>query len=560
MTRRDKGRTRPWLVLGCLTAVAAGTNATAPRPASTGERLTREAAVADVGQLVDFLELTHPDPYGREGKLAVHRRLHQMLQGIPEDGVEVTELHSLLQPFLISLEDAHTRVQPLRSVTEEGGSGLAVDLRILALTESEPVPALFIQGASGHPGLAGSRLEAVEGVQMAELIRRSQLWDGYENEFGRLHNLVQRLHGLKGLRELLPEWESGRSVRLSITRPDGKSEQVVVPLGQPPSTWEGEGVETALELPVTRAGVAAYRFIGQDRSTVLLRLDNTWAYRETFESLTKLGEGNRSWAESFYRQYYGKEPPADTAALVESVPAATEILGKLVEEMDAARTRRLVVDLRRNSGGTSQLVDMLLYYLYGREAWAEFFGNFHTVRRLTPDDLAGLAAETATRFPGRVGDYDFSELRETTPGSEEYWRHTTVSFARELEYSEHEGYYVPPEVVVVVAPRTYSGGFWIAAALHRMGARLVGVPSAQAGNAYGHVKYITLSNSGIQVGVSSRRFLLFPEDPSGMTVLPVDIPLTEACWRETGYDPNASMLLALPAANDDSGTGERIRR
>jgi hypothetical protein len=63
-------------------------------------------------------------------------------------------------------------VQPLRSVTEEGGSGLAVDLRILALTESEPV---------------------------AELIRRSQLWDGYENEFGRLHNLVQRLHGLKGL-------------------------------------------------------------------------------------------------------------------------------------------------------------------------------------------------------------------------------------------------------------------------------------------------------------------------------------------------------------------------
>lgn len=502
--------------------------------------------MADVGQLVDFLELTHPDPYGREGKLAVHLRLHRMLLDIPDGPLTVAEFHSLLQPFLTSLEDAHTRVQPLRPASVEEGAGMAVHLKILAETPAEPVPGLFVQGVWGRPELTGSRLLAVEGVEMMELIERSRRWDGYENEFGNLNNLVRRLGNRKGLTELLPEWEGGEQIRLSLLFSDGHRKEVAVPLGRAPKTWEGEAVETALELPEAPGGVPAWRFLDPEGATALLRLDNTWAYRETFESLLKLGEGNLGWAQAFYEQFSGEAPPADTAALVNAAPAATDVLAELVEAMREAGTQRLVVDLRRNGGGTSQLVDMLLYFLYGRRGWAEFFGNFHTVRRLTPDDIRGFDPDVTSRFPYRVGDYDFNELRESEPGSEDFWKRVTISFARELESGEHEGYYVPPEMVVAVAPWTYSGGFWVAAALRRMGAWLVGVPSGQAGNAYGQVKSATLSNSRIQVGVSSRRFLLFPEDRDGMDVLPVDVPLTEARWRATGYDPNAALLQELP--------------
>lgn len=520
---------------------------TAVERADPTRHLTAEEAVADVGELVDFIDRTHPDPYGTDGKLAVQLRVHRLLGEIPAEGLTVGELHSLMQPLLVALSDAHTRVHPLRSVMEGSGHGIAVDFKILAESESEPVPTLFVQGARGMD-LVGARIEAVEGVPIADLIRRSRLWDGYENEFGNLQNLLRRLGSKKGLKELLPEWEGGDSVRVSLRNRDGVPEEVALPLGEKPAPWEGPVGATAVTLPDTRAGTPAYRFMDANRQTALLRLDNTWAYRETFESLTKLDEGNLDWARAFYRQYRAEEPPMDTTALVSAMPSAVQILSDLAEAMRTAGTQRLVVDLRRNSGGTSMLVDMLLYFLYGRAAWTEFYGNFHTIRRLTPDDLKGFDSSITSRFPYRVGDYDFSQLRdreaENGEWNEAYWKRVTTSFAAELECSCHERHYLPPDVIVVVSPATYSGGFWIAAGLHRLGAKLVGVPSAQAGNAYGHVKYTTLTNSGIRVGVSSRRFVLFPENPDGMGVLPVDLPLTEERWREAGYDPNASLLLA----------------
>jgi hypothetical protein len=182
----------------------------------------------------------------------------------------------------------------------------------------------------------------------------------------------------------------------------------------------------------------------------------------------------------------------------------------------------------------------------------------YTISRITSDDIGNSDSTTTRRFPERVGDYDFSGAFEagdrtaSEAGSEEYLRRITIRFEKELETSEHEGFYVPPRVVVIVAPRTFSGGFWVAAALKRMGAEMFGVPSGQAGNAFAHVKRTTLANSGMTVQVSSRLFVLFPEEPGSLSVLPLSDAdlLTYEAWESTGFDPNASILLALGRAGD----------
>lgn len=548
------------LVSLCLPLARAG--------AGTGgaPSLSREQLVADVGQLVDFVERTHPDPYGASGKLEFHRAVYRLLHELPAEGLSRAEFHARLEPLLALTGDGHTKVQPLESPSDEteDGDGLAVDFRILARSRSQPELDLFVQGSADlGVDLLGARLLTLAGVDARELARRQRRLEGFENAFGNLQNLVWRLSSNKGLRDLLPEWDGVPVIPAMFRTVEGDEIAVDLPLGPVPRSWEGEDVRTDFALPPTRVGEPSYVFLDPERTVAVLRLDNTWAHREVFESLVVSGEGNLNWARNFYRRYHESDPPEDTEALVAGLPPATRLLARLVEEMEAARTQRLVVDLRRNSGGSSMLVNMLLYYLRGRAGWKDFFGNFFTIRRLTEADLSDAVPPEERRFPERVADYDFSgefralEQTASEAGSEEYWLATTRSFAEELRNGSWEGRYLPPSVIAVVSPRTFSGGFWLAAALHRMGAELHGVPSGQAGNAFANVRYEQLAHSGITLGVSSRLFVLFPEEPAGLPVLPVDVPLTYEDWRVSGFDPNAEMSRAagsvLPAGEAASG-------
>ena len=93
----------------------------------------------------------------------------------------------------------------------------------------------------------------------------------------------------------------------------------------------------------------------------------------------------------------------------------------------------------------------------------------------------------------RLGDYDFTNedawsrrLRGADPGAatsglEEY--KALPTFYQVLESGSLRPF-TPPHVVVLTSARTYSAGFDLAASLYKRGARVVGVPSAQAGNCF----------------------------------------------------------------------------
>ncbi|MEX1312359.1 MAG: hypothetical protein AB1Z65_18210, partial [Candidatus Sulfomarinibacteraceae bacterium] len=67
--------------------------------------------IEDSYQLRDAIEETHPDPYiNGGGKIAFHRRFHDLLEQIPADGMSRDQFLGLLGPFVAAVGDSHTAV------------------------------------------------------------------------------------------------------------------------------------------------------------------------------------------------------------------------------------------------------------------------------------------------------------------------------------------------------------------------------------------------------------------------------------------------------------------
>lgn len=90
------------LVAGC----GPSTPTSGPRAQSTQQPIASQKArsgtfsrgqlIADARQLAEILESAHPNPYiNGGGRIAFHRRLHRILNAIPEDGMTRDEFYRL---------------------------------------------------------------------------------------------------------------------------------------------------------------------------------------------------------------------------------------------------------------------------------------------------------------------------------------------------------------------------------------------------------------------------------------------------------------------------------
>lgn len=102
-----------------------------------------------------------------------------------------------------------------------------------------------------------------------------------------------------------------------------------------------------------------------------------------------------------------------------------------------------------------------------------------------------------------------------------------------------------PTVKVVTSVFTYSAGFDLAGALYKMGATIVGVPSAQAGNCYIDSLPFTLTHSGLTGSISYKRSLTFSGDAARGEVLQPHVALSYSRFAAMGFDPDAAVRLVL---------------
>lgn len=521
---------------------------------------SREELVADARSLAATLEDAHPDPYaGHGGRVAFHRHLEELVRAIPDDGETVEAFYRRVARFAARVRDGHTRVTAPDS--DDGADGrLPLGFRVVGTN-------LYVDAVydGAHEDLLGGRLLAVDGVPTAELCERQATVQSADNAYHDRLNLVSALEAVEPLRYLLDEPMTAPMV--TVETPDGATadrvlEPVAADAADDTNTDANDPVAelaTTVELPETN-GEPAYRFLDSDRETALLALSDMFAYREAHEILASLDHASaEEWGRRTYAEIVGDPVPGDHDELVAGFPAATDVLVALVEEMAAAGTETLIVDTRDNGGGTSLLTYVLQYVLYGWEGINEANADHVSV----PKDSALYRKSVGEDGP--VGEtenpagFDFDDYfeRESGYSSDDLPEFVALSptFAAAAENGDYDGYYRPETVVVVTSASTYSAGTEPAFLLSKLGATVVGVPSAQAPNCPRDVLGDELPNTGLEIGVSYRHVEFCPGEEGD--VFTPDVELTPARFEAFDRGGDAGIRLAIAYADDEAPPADR---
>jgi len=516
-------------------------------------RLKKELLMEDVRQLADILEKSHPDPYLRGGgKIAFHRRLQETLLRIPEEGLTVKEFFIHLLPFVASVKDGHTFLLP--PWPAQSGSGLPFGLNIVE--ESIYVEKVYFPD---HKNLIGARLEAINNIPVSRLLDRLKTLVGWDNEYQLLTYFCRFLDDQSLLSILLPEWDSNLALPVNLCLPSGEKKSLFISLKEktPPTPFEAS---TKIILPSTEKIDFVYAFLDSKRETCLLRIDGMFSYRENFEFFRAMGV---AWAQAqaakVYSRIYQTKAPEDLDKLIAAIPAATEVFRNLVIEMKKAQTKKLIIDLRKNSGGNSLLVNILAYFLFPEEAMKKAATSF-SIKKYSDLYFANYQNDSLENINQRrrinltKEDYDFAEdpyfktksmsimERENELGK---YLQMSPTFYAEYMSGQYKNYYRPPELMVISSPWTYSSGYTLMSLMYKMGAKIVGVASGQSGNCFGDTLMFQLKNSGLRGYVSYKLFLDFPEDPKLGYILRPHRELTYEDLIRHHFDPNTSVLLAL---------------
>ena len=521
-------------------------------PQITTDKLDHNSLVADVRQLAEIIESTHPDPYSAGGgRIKFNFRLQKILHAIPEEGMTKDEFVRLLRPFVATIGDQHTSIYTVYETDNAAPGGLPFVFRPIEKSLYVLVP--FSPSDNEY---IGSRLVSVEGVPLDSLVQRFSRVEGVENKYFALRELGQgNLLFRPYLQDLLPEWLDFTSITFELLRPSGTIEKITRRL---PVPLAGLSLpKSRIDLPSTDDSGFLCDFLdvpGYAHEIAYLRVDNMQGYREAKEMAVAVGAENLT---------------NDELARIKS---ATESFRSFVIEMKRKSTQALVIDMRNNGGGNYMMAPILVYFLYGKD-----------VLTAIPKQIARSGGGSGTRYsklffdshpkvtlasinegrdvPLVIGDIDFSRIfgdagenAENSTFAENPERLKTYrqasTFYAEYETGTYSGYYRPRHVLVLMTPRTSSSGLDMALFLYCTGAKLVGTPSAQSPNSWGNLLEWQLTNSKIKGEVSSSFDIAFGDDPERGRVLPVHFPLTYEKLKSFDFDINAEFMYALELLQD----------
>ncbi len=307
----EEGR-RLWIVSTFLIVAALA--------ALTEDRIDRGLLIEDTRYLARTLERSHPDPYlNGGGKVAFHRRLHQTLRTIPEEGMTTEEFYRLLLPFVASVKDGHTSLSsPAAGASRQAG----LPFEFIILDGRLHVSQAF---SRGHRELLAARFEGIGDLRFRDLELRMQNLRGADNKYGNLINLGSSLRSRRGLNMLVPELAGLDRASVTFTLRGGKRKRIQCAFVDSIPRSRAIGSPSSIQLPTARAGEPAYRFLSERRKVALLRIDTMLGYREYFEWARNAGyQRAEDTARDFYRDYHRADPPPAYDDVFFNDTAATE--------------------------------------------------------------------------------------------------------------------------------------------------------------------------------------------------------------------------------------------
>jgi hypothetical protein len=519
--------------------------------AGAGEQHHDETALAaDAREFAATLEETHPDPYdGHGGRVPFHRHLETLVREIPDGGESATAFARRLQSFAARVRDGHTKVEGPASGAESLDDRLPLAFRVVG-------DALYVEAAYGdaHADLVGGRLCDVAGVSVPELRERMARTQSSDNEYGDRYRLTDALGpNPANLRPIVDT----PTPTVTVETPAG--DRVTRMLSLTDAEEPVERLTQSLEHPDSN-GEPAYRLL-DDGQAALLAIPDCVSHREPIEAAAAMYESLPDIydPEDIYRQVVGDSVPDNREDVIAGIPAATDVFASLVEAMADAGTETLVIDTRGNSGGSSIPAYLLTYVLHGRDGVAEAAADQYSVGKDSALYREHYGDAGQLRDTENPAGFDFHSYERYRDGGESdvltELAEMSDTIADELASNAHEAYYCPEDVVVVTDAETFSAGVEPGILLEKLGASVVGVPSAQAANGPRDVLSSELPETGLQYRVSYRHHVFQPGVDG--TVFRPDVELTPERFERYGRAADAEVALAFDHSDGKKGASSR---
>ena len=516
-----------------------------PWPLGAQDRLTRDEAREDLRYLFSALEETHPDPFSAfGGRVNFKSRTAALLEAVTDNGLATAELYDIVRPLFGELSDGHTYVN---SPPTAASSGAASHLPVRFGIATDGV---FVKSAvPPYETLIGYRLLTVQGVSIQRAAELAAAVFPAENRFGAMRWLLRFLGSDRGARRVFPGVEG--SLLVQLAGPDGEPVETRLPYRLEAAAGREVGwVQNRWESIEAGSGPFHWQIL-DDASVGYLRVSSIQG-REAFEELKAVGRQDlQEQMARYYERFEREAMPAALDAALEGVPCFTEAARELLTSMRERRSERLILDLRGNGGGWSTLITPFLVLAYGDRYLSYDYPVTFATRispsylELTGRTLAQLNAELGSDY--ELGDYLIEEEKSIAS------QMSRDEYASELEpyacgladlVRSLEGRPVySPEVLVLVDPATFSAAYHFAYRVWHLGAKIVGVPSSQAGNAFVDVTPFELPRSKLSGSIARTAQILFPGD-EGRVMIP-DFPMTWRDFAAYAFDEHAEVRFAL---------------
>ena len=485
-----------------------------------------DSIVADFRDFVKLLEEIHPDPYSGYGgkpyfRMAAADTRNQLLK---DKVTDVREFGYRINEFLAPLKDGHTVAMPdghfVPGHFPINYTDPATLITFEAINDGIIVKAL----PDEYKDLVGSRLVSIEGMAVKDLASEMAKYFISENNIGSMMNLAHYAMQPKALRKAIPTIGDG-AITYQLKTPKGKKAEVTLPVVPYKEVirFQGKSVKPS----VFPAKEFSYNFMDQlmygfvdDKNDVMYFHPKHMIARDFLEYLRDNNSGVGDWLQGIYGSV-GMPVPPDQNMAIALIPSLSEEFYNMLQQMKQHGSKNLIIDMRDNGGGTTDICRPLVYLLYGDkylENYQQLDGGIFVATPRTFSKSALDEINSRNEYKIEYGDYlNYLDFIHTAANiekmREDFIQESMCSIKDKLHALNGQPEYSPEHVYVVTNALTYSAAFHFSYYLWKMGATVVGVPSSQAPNTFmGGQRYFTLPRTGLVGEIDQGIQICFPDD------------------------------------------------
>lgn len=510
------------------------------------ETIPHTALMEDLVQLETTLHEAHP--------IGDQISLLALKKSIPPEGLSRAHFQSLINSSLATLNDGHSHSYPNDVASDFSG------IPLLFYTVDQALYVAAVTTENDRP-LIGAKLLAVENIPLKILIDRVQHLYGSDNRYGamaQLANFELFLAKKPILKELLPEWQKTDSIRVTLERADGQRiDQRFT--AAPIDNLKLIRADNSIAIPYQESLDYAWGPITADNKITYLRVGGMINNRETFEKRAASNDVNEDITAFFKATSGDSNKVPDPQRQLQQLPAISDSYKDMLKTMKAEQIPTLIIDLRTNVGGWALTADMLIYYIYGRDALINLYRRSNIIRRKI--SRLYLQSEGLPIDPTTLGHMDTHmedrlihhqrPLKEViTERDADYALSPT--FYADYKEGKNAALYQPKNIYVLVNGSTYSAGFMFAQYLSLMGAITVGMVPGQNIEHFGEIASFTLKNSKLPITLSTAEIDLDSFKKTRGTDHPhmiLDIPLHYNDLKRYSFQRHAPLLSLLDKIN-----------